>query len=87
MSALAADIDADSLADPATPRRWSIDQHLNASMVDALNAMHHTLIQVNSKSKVKAPAPISRPGFEVLKPRRMPTEIRERIRARNREGI
>lgn len=68
------------------PRQWSGVEHRVVDVLDAVRSMHHTLIQVNSKSKVPAPEPIERPTFgeAVATPRRgLTAEQRARIRRRN----
>lgn len=77
--------DADAI-DPGsgTPHGWSITDYLLAVVVDAINANTWVLQQVNSKSKVKAPEPLPRPGPQRRVVRRLTAADRERIRRRNR---
>lgn len=87
MSALAADTDEAALAEPERPRRFSVDQHLAATLVDAVNAMHHSFTCAHSKRPPPRPIPLWRPGHA---PRRRAARLtpaaRERIRTRNRGG-
>lgn len=68
------------------PHGWSISDYLLAAVVDAVNVNTWTLRQVNSKSKVKPPPPLPRPGERRAVVRRLTPEDRERIRRRNRGG-
>ncbi|GIG63645.1 hypothetical protein Lfu02_80170 [Longispora fulva] len=41
---------------------WGLAEHLLASLVDATQATTHAVIQVNSRKRVRPPAPLPRPG-------------------------
>jgi len=85
VSALTAQADA---VNPGggSPRGWSITDYLLASVVDAVHVNTWVLQQVNSKTKVKPPTPLRRPGERVKAASRLAAADRERIRARNRGG-
>jgi hypothetical protein len=41
---------------------WDVPAHLLAAVVDAVNANTHAVIQVQSRTRVRAPRPVPRPG-------------------------
>jgi hypothetical protein len=43
-------------------RGWTVDRHLQASIVDALNSLNYMFLAVNTKKKPKPPVPLQRPG-------------------------
>lgn len=42
---------------------WDLHAHLLAALVDAVQANTHAVVQVQSSRRVKAPAPLPRPGI------------------------
>lgn len=67
-------------------RLWSTEAHLLATVVDAIQATTHAIIQSNSKTKVRAPKPIPRPGGPVRVRRRLTPQQRAEIDRRNHGG-
>lgn len=49
-------------ADHEHDASWSIEAHLLASAIDALNQLTWVTVATNSKSKPKRPKPVKRPG-------------------------
>ena len=41
---------------------WDVPAHLLAAVVDAVNANTHAVIQVQSRTRVRPPRPVPRPG-------------------------
>lgn len=41
---------------------WTMDRHLQASVLDAINTLTYVFVSANSKKKPKPPKPVSRPG-------------------------
>jgi hypothetical protein len=82
VSALADQVDPDRLAEPEFERRWSVDQHLLAGVMDAVNALHHSYSQAHSKRRIGKFTPLVRPGKAPPR-RRLSAAAREKIRRRN----
>ncbi len=87
MSALAP-LMGDTEPDPDRPsRQWSTDQHLIASMVDALTMLHHTYLTAHSKTAPPQRRPMYRPGTTRAAPLTRPDPAQvEALRTRNRGG-
>jgi hypothetical protein len=45
---------------------WDTSAHLLAAVVDAVNANTHALIQVNSRTRIRPPRPVPRPGTAAI---------------------
>ena len=43
-------------------RQWSTDQHLLATIIDAVGSLEHTVAQVNSSKRLPKFKPLPRPG-------------------------
>ncbi len=41
---------------------WDLHAHLLATLVDAVQANTHAVVQVQANRRIKAPAPLPRPG-------------------------
>lgn len=65
---------------------WSVDQHLLAHIVDAVNVLRWTLAQINSESTIPPPEPLPRPGDPIAVPASLSPEQLALIRNRNRHG-
>ena len=46
---------------------WTLDRHLFAATLDAINTHVYAYVQSNTKKKVKQPHPVPRPGDEERK--------------------
>lgn len=56
--------------DPDHAASWSITDHLLATLVDEVRQLTWITASVNSKHKIKRPAPLERPGGGLAKPKR-----------------
>ena len=65
--------------DPNEDATWSVEAHLLAGVVDAVNNAAWTIAAVNSKSKPKRPKPVTRPG-QATKQRMSWTDVARQMR-------
>lgn len=86
VSAIAPELDGDTGG--GSERLWSTTDQLLASVLDAVREMSWVLVSVNSKSKVRRPDPLPRPGPrpDKTKVRRLSPTARAKLDAWNLGG-
>ncbi len=62
VAALADTVTEQELPRVGGQRRWTVDQHLLAAVVDGVAAVQWTVAQTHTKRQLRPPTPLQRPG-------------------------